>query len=85
MRFGVRLLLAALLATAAAYALSLALGFLGPDPQLVVALLRAMAVTAVDVAAFVLLARAFALREVTGVLETIGARLPSRRGRGDLR
>ena len=74
-----RLLLAALVSTAAAYAVHLLLGALGPDPHLVVALLRALAVTAVDVVVFVLLARVLRLEEVTGVLDTVLRRLPSRR------
>ncbi|QBR94469.1 murein biosynthesis integral membrane protein MurJ [Nocardioides euryhalodurans] len=74
-----RLLLAALVSTAAAYVVHLLLGVLGPDPHLVVALLRALAVTTVDVVVFVLLARLLRLEEVTGVLDTVLRRLPSRR------
>ena len=80
-RFLVRLVVAALLATAAAYVARLLLAGLGPDPHLVVALLRALAVTAVDVVVFVLIARLMRLREVTAVLDTVTRRLTSRRGR----
>jgi len=83
-QFVARLVVAALLAAAAAYAVRSLLGGLGADPGLAVALLRALAVTVVDVAAFVVLARLFRLAEVTGVLDTVLRRLPSGRGRGDL-
>ena len=77
-RFAVRLVVVAGLATAAAYVASRLLAGLGEDPHLLVALLRGVAVAAVDVVVFVLLARLFRLREVTGVLDTITSRLRSR-------
>jgi putative peptidoglycan lipid II flippase len=78
LRFGVRLLVVAAIATAGAYAAGRLLAGLGDDPHLAVALVRAVVVTAVDVVLFLLLARLFRLREVTDVLDTITRRLPSR-------
>ena len=77
----------ALLAAAAAYAVGLLLReVFGPDPGVGLALLRAVAVTGVDVVAFVLLARLVRLREVTAVLDLVARRGSSReRAGGDLR
>jgi putative peptidoglycan lipid II flippase len=61
-----------------AYGVTWALDGLGDDPALVVALLRALAVTVVDVALFLVLARLFRLTEVTDVLNTVTRRFPSR-------
>jgi putative peptidoglycan lipid II flippase len=77
-RFLVRLVLVAVLSTTAAVGAAWLLRGLGEDPALVVALLRAVAVTAVDVVVFLLLARLFRLQEVTAVLDTVARRLPSR-------
>ena len=77
-RFVVRLLVVAGLATAGAYLAARLLGTLGEDPPLVVALLRAVAVTAVDLILFVVLARVFRLREVTELVDMVAQRLPSR-------
>ena len=77
-RFLVRLVLVAVLSTTAAVGAAWLLRGLGEDPALVVALLRAVAVTAVDVGVFLLLARLFRLQEVTAVLDTVARRLPSR-------
>jgi putative peptidoglycan lipid II flippase len=77
-RFLVRLVLVAVLSTTAAVGAAWLLRGLGEDPALVVALLRALAVTAVDVVVFLLLARLFRLQEVTAVLDTVARRLPSR-------
>ncbi len=80
-RFLVRLLLAAGLATGVAWLASLLLARLGDDPHLAVAAVRGLAVGAVDLAVFVVLARMLRLREVTDVLDTVTRRLPSpRRG-----
>jgi putative peptidoglycan lipid II flippase len=79
--FGVRLLGAALPAAAAGYVVGRLLGeVFGPDPAVGEALLRAVVVTLVDVAGFVLLARLVRLREVTAVLDLV-ARRGSSRGR----
>ena len=77
-RFTVRLVVVALLSTAAAYAATRLLAGLGEDPSLGMALLRGVAVTAADVVVFLLLARLFRLEEVTEVLDTVARRLPSR-------
>ncbi len=77
-RFLVRLVIVALLSTAVAVGAAWLLRGLGEDPALVVALLRALVVTIVDVVAFLLLARLFRLQEVTEVLDTVARRLPSR-------
>ncbi|MEJ7796125.1 MAG: lipid II flippase MurJ, partial [Nocardioides sp.] len=77
-RFAVRLLVVAAVSTAGAYGATWLLADLGEDPTLVVALLRALAVTVVDVVLFLVLARLFRLTEVTDVLNTVTRRLPSR-------
>ena len=77
-RFVVRLVVVAVLSTAAAVGASWLLRGLGEDPTLVVALLRAVLVTTVDLVVFLLLARLFRLQEVTEVLDTVARRLPSR-------
>jgi putative peptidoglycan lipid II flippase len=79
LRFLVRLVLAAAGSTAAAVGLALLLDRSAGDPNLVVAALRAMLVTVIDVIVFVVLARLLRLREVTDVLETVTRRLPSAR------
>ncbi len=77
-RFVVRLVVVAVLSTAAAVGASWLLRGLGEDPTLVVARLRAVLVTTVDLVVFLLLARLFRLQEVTEVLDTVARRLPSR-------
>jgi putative peptidoglycan lipid II flippase len=77
-RFAVRLLVVAAVSTAGAYGATRLLAGLGEDPSLGVALLRALAVTIVDVVLFLVLARMFRLTEVTDVLNTVMRRLPSR-------
>ena len=84
-RFAARLLVVSVLAAATAYAVKVGLERLGTDPHLLVALGRAVVVTAVDVVVFVVLARLLGLREVTAVLDTVLSRLPTGRRRGDLR
>ncbi len=80
--FGARLLVVAVPAAAVAYVVGRLLGVvLGPDPSAGGALLRAIVVTGVDVAGFVLLARLAGLQEVTAVLDLV-ARRGSSRGRG---
>ena len=76
--FVVRLLLVALPSTAGAWLATRLLAGPGEDPALVVALLRAVAVAAVDVVLFLVLARLARLREVTDVLDTVTRRLPFR-------
>ncbi len=80
-RFLVRLLVAAAVSTAAAWALLWVLGRFGDDPHVLVAGLRALAVTVLDVAVFVAMARLLRLSEVTDVVRTMTRRLPSPRGR----
>jgi len=80
-RFLVRLLLAAGVSTAVAWALLWVLGRFGDDPHLLVAAVRALAVTLTDVVVFVLMARLLRLSEVTDVVQTVTRRLPSPRGR----
>jgi len=84
--FVLRLLGVAVPAAAAAYVVGRVLGeVLGTDPSVGVALLRALAVTIVDGAVFVLLARLVRLQEVTAVLDLVLRRGSSRgRGAGDL-
>ena len=77
-RFAVRLVAVAAVSTAGAYGATWLLAGLGEDPTLVVALLRALAVTVVDVVLFLVLARLFRLTEVTDVLNIVTRRLPSR-------
>ncbi|MGZ5403978.1 MAG: murein biosynthesis integral membrane protein MurJ [Nocardioides sp.] len=77
-RFAIRLVLVAAVSTAGAYGAAWSLAGLGEDPSLIVALLRALAVTIVDVVLFLVLARLFRLTEVTDVLDTVARRLPSR-------
>jgi len=85
--FAVRLVVVAVLAAAAAYAVGLLLReALGSDPGVSLALLRAVVVTGVDVVAFVLLARLVRLREVTVVLDLVARRGSAREDAGgDLR
>ncbi len=80
-RFLVRLLVITAVSTGAAAGAAWLLSGLGEDPALGVALLRGIAVAAVDVVLFVLLARRFHLTEVTDVLDTVTRRLPSARSR----
>ncbi|MEJ7832884.1 MAG: murein biosynthesis integral membrane protein MurJ [Nocardioides sp.] len=81
LRFGLRLLAVVAGATAAAAALAWLLGGpvggLSQQPHWSIAAARAAAVTALDVVAFVLLARALRLREVTSVIDTVTRRLPA--------
>ena len=81
LRFLVRLLLAAGVATAAAGACLWLLGRLGEDPHVLVAALRASVVALVDIGMFLAMARLLRLDEVTDVVGTVTRRLPSRRGR----
>ena len=74
-----RLAVAAAVSTAVAYAASLLLDALGSDPNIAVAALRALAVTTVDVVAFLVLARLLKLTEVTQVMDMVARRLPSAR------
>jgi putative peptidoglycan lipid II flippase len=76
--FVLRLLLVATASTAIAWLAARLLAGLGEDPTLPVALLRAGAVAAVDLVAFLLLARLARLTEVTEVLDTVTRRLRSR-------
>jgi putative peptidoglycan lipid II flippase len=78
-RFLVRLLAITAGSTAVALGASLLLGGLGDDPLLGVAALRALVVTVVDVAVFLVLARLLGLAEVTDVMDMIRRRLPSAR------
>ena len=77
-RFVGRLVVVAGASTALAYGATWLLADLGDDPTLVVALLRALAVTAVDVVVFLVLARVVHLSEVTDVLNTVTRRFRSR-------
>ncbi|GAA1477422.1 hypothetical protein GCM10009623_18680 [Nocardioides aestuarii] len=76
--FALRLLLVAGASTALAWGAAQLLAGFGEDPALVVALLRAITVAGVDVVAFLLLARAARLTEVTEVLDTVTRRLRAR-------
>ncbi len=77
-RFTVRLLVITAVSTSAAAGTAWLLSGLGEDPALGIALLRGIAVAAVDVVLFLVLARRFHLTEVTDVLNTVTRRLPSR-------
>ncbi len=81
LRFLVRLLLAAGVSTAVAWAALRGMGGLGDDPHLLTAAGRAFAVTVTDVLVFVLMARLLRLSEVTDVVQTVTRRMPSPRGR----
>jgi len=78
LRFAVRMAIAVAVSTLAAYAARELLGFLGEEPTNVVAALRALVITLVDVAVFLVLARLLHLREVTEVVDTVTGRLPGR-------
>ena len=75
-RFLVRMLLAALLATAAAAGTAYLLDLLDDDPSWFLAAVRVGVVGLVDVVVLVALARVFRIREVTTVVETITRRVP---------
>ena len=76
MRFVVRLVLVVAGSTAVAGATAFGLGVLwGSEPHWALALLRGALVAGVDGLVFVVLARAFHLREVTSVISTVTRRL----------
>ncbi|MCD4533134.1 murein biosynthesis integral membrane protein MurJ [Nocardioides sp. cx-169] len=74
-RFVVRLTFVVTLSTGVALVAALALHALATDASWPVAALRAALVTAIDVAVFLVLARALRLREVTTVLDSVTSRL----------
>lgn len=76
-RFVVRMALAVGVSTGVAFALAHLLHGLSDDPQWVVAALQALAITGVDIAIFLALARALRITEVTSVIETVTRRLRS--------
>ncbi len=81
LRFLVRLACVVVGSTAAAGLVALGFGaWDGADSSLAAALGRAALVTAIDVAAFVLLAKIFRLTEVTSVISQVSRRLSSGRG-----
>ena len=76
LRFVVRLVLVAAGSTAVAAAVAFGLGALwGAQPHWSLALVRGSVVAGVDLLVFVLLARAFRLREVTSVIGTVTRKL----------
>lgn len=75
-RFLVRLLIAAALATGAAIATVSLLDLLDDDPGWLLAAVRLALVGAVDVLVLVVAARALRIREVTSVVETFTRRVP---------
>jgi len=80
-RFLVRVAIAVALSTGAALLASRALDVVGDESSYAVAALRAAVVALVDVAVFLVVARALRLTEVTSVVETLTRRLPLPRGR----
>ncbi|GCD90231.1 murein biosynthesis integral membrane protein MurJ [Nocardioides sp. LS1] len=78
-RFVVRLGIAALVSSAVALVVAWLLHGLAEDPFWVLAALRALVVTVVDVAVFVVMARVLRLTEVTSVIDTVTRRFPSAR------
>ena len=79
MRFVVRLVLVVAGSTAVAAGAAYGLGAAwGSEPHWALALLRGAVVAGADVVVFVLLSRAFHLREVTSVIATVTRKL----GRG---
>jgi putative peptidoglycan lipid II flippase len=76
LRFVVRLLLATLAATGLAWVVFWGLGAVDGDPSWPVSVLEAGLITAVDVAVFVVLARAMRLDEVTAMIRTVTRRVP---------
>jgi putative peptidoglycan lipid II flippase len=78
LRFLVRMALAAGTSTAAAWLVASLLRGLTDDPGQLTALGTGFATLAVDVAAFLVLARVLRLREVTEVMDVVRRRLPSR-------
>ena len=70
-----------LVSEVAAYGLRQLLGVLGENPNNLVAALRALLVTGLDVGLFVVMARFLHLSEVTEVVDMVSQRLPTRRGR----
>jgi len=71
LRFLVRLSLATVVSTAVAWALGSLLPGSGDDVSHVVAGVRLLLLTAIDIAVFIVLARLLRLREVTTVLDTV--------------
>ncbi len=86
-RYAVRLLLAVAGSTGLALALALMLRRLTGEPTFPVAIARTAVVTAADLAAFWLLARALGVREVAELISTflrpVLQRVPGRRGRSE--
>jgi putative peptidoglycan lipid II flippase len=81
-RFLVRLLIAAGLATLVAWAVRYGVHELWPrDDSKVQAVVMLVLVTGVDIVAFLVLARLMRIKEVTGVMDLVVARLPGRSGR----
>ena len=78
-RFLSRMLLAAAGSTAVAFLLAHVVHGLGQHPNQLVAAAQALAITLLDLAVFVLLARILRLREVTSVIDMVASRLPSAR------
>lgn len=78
-RFGVRMALSVSVSTGVAFAVAHLLHGRSDDPHWVVAALQALAITIVDVAIFLALARALRITEVTSVIETLTRRLRSPR------
>ena len=78
MRFLVRLLIAAVASTAVAWAVGRLLPGAGDDVSHLTAGVRLVVLGAVDVAVFVVLARALRIVEVTTVLDTVVRRRPGR-------
>ncbi|GAB3198438.1 hypothetical protein GCM10027062_12610 [Nocardioides hungaricus] len=75
-RFLVRMLIAAGLATAAAAAAAYLLDLVDDDPGWLLAAVRVVVVGAVDVVVLIALARIFRVREVTTMVETLTRRVP---------
>jgi len=75
-RFLVRMAIVAGLATAAAAGASYLLDLVTDDPGWLVAVVRLMVVGAVDAVVLVALARAFRVRELTSMIDTLTRRLP---------
>ncbi|MEV7429496.1 murein biosynthesis integral membrane protein MurJ [Nocardioides sp. NPDC092400] len=80
-RFLVRIAIAVAVSTAAAWLASMLLDSLGDTSTYAVSVVRAVVVTGVDVAVFLVLARLLRLTEVTSVVETLTRRLPLPRRR----
>ena len=76
-RFLLRLVIATAISTGLAWVATRLLHGLTPDPQWPVATLEALAITGVDVVAFLLLAKVMRLDEVTSVIRTLTRRVPA--------